>query len=46
MLACLAIFVTYVRADEATRGYFTNRLRLVALAAAGAAGYAVYRFLV
>lgn len=46
VLACLAIFVTYVRADEATKGYFTNRLRVLALGAAGAAGYAVYRFLV
>lgn len=46
VLACLAILAVYIRADEATKGYYTNRLRLVALAAAGAAGAAVSRFLV
>ena len=46
ILACLAILSAYIRADEATRGYYTNRLRLVAAAAAGAAGVAIYRFLV
>lgn len=46
VLACLAILAGYIRADEATRGYYTNRLRLVAAASAGAAGVALYRWLV
>lgn len=45
-LACLAILAVYIRADEATRGYYTNRLRLLAVASAGAAGVAIYRILV
>jgi len=45
-LTVLAILAAYIRADEATKGYFTNRLRLAALTAAGAAGYGLYRFLV
>ncbi len=28
VLACLAVISLYVRADEATKGYYTNRLRL------------------
>jgi hypothetical protein len=35
----------YIRADEATRGYYTNRLRLAAVAGLGVAGVAAYRFL-
>ena len=35
----------YIRADEATRGYYTIRLRLVAAAAVGAAGVVIYRML-
>jgi hypothetical protein len=45
VLACLAILAGYIRADEATKGYYTNRLRLAAGAAAGVAGYAAYRWL-
>jgi hypothetical protein len=45
VLSCLAILALYIRADEATRGYYTNRLRLVAVASAGAAGAAIYRLL-
>jgi hypothetical protein len=49
ILACLLIvFATvsgYVRADEATRGYYTNRLRLLAAAGIGAAGFVAYRIL-
>ncbi len=46
VLACLAALAGYIRADEATRGYYTNRLRLVAAAGVGAAGVAIYRILV
>ncbi len=45
VLACLAAFSGYVRAAEATKGYYTNRLRLIAAAGGGAAGVAVYRLL-
>ncbi len=45
VLACLAALAGYIRADEATRGYYTNRLRLVAAAGVGAAGVAAYRWL-
>ena len=43
VLACLAAISGYIRADEATKGYYTNRLRLAAAAGVGAAGLAVYR---
>jgi hypothetical protein len=46
LLVGLAAFSGYVRADEATKGYYTNRLRIAALAGMGAAGYAAYRVLV
>jgi hypothetical protein len=42
----LAVLSGYIKADEATKGYYTNRLRLAAAAGLGAAGVAVYRFLV
>lgn len=45
VVAVLAIVVGYIRADEATRGYYTTRLRLIAGAAAGAAAVAAYRLL-
>ena len=45
VLACLAAVNSYIRADEATKGYFTNRLRLVAAAGVGAAGVAIYQLL-
>jgi hypothetical protein len=45
VLACLAALAGYIRADEATKGYYTNRLRLVAAAGVGAAGVAIYRLL-
>ena len=41
----LAVMTGYIRADEATQGYYTNRLRLAAAAGLGAAGVAAYRFL-
>lgn len=42
VLSCLAAVTGYIRADEATRGYYTNTLRIAALTAVGAAGAAVY----
>jgi hypothetical protein len=49
ILACLLIVLGtvsgYVRADEATKGYYTNRLRLLAAAGIGAAGFVAYRVL-
>lgn len=45
-LAALAVLSTYIKADEATRGYYTNRLRLVAAAGLGVAGVVAYRYLV
>jgi len=44
-LAGLVVLTGYIRADEATRGYYTNRLRLAAFAGLGAAGVAAYRIL-
>ncbi|WP_435020688.1 hypothetical protein TA3x_001966 [Tundrisphaera sp. TA3] len=44
-LAALAALAGYIRADEATKGFYTNRLRLAAAAGLGASGYAVYRVL-
>ncbi|WP_435008921.1 hypothetical protein P12x_000173 [Tundrisphaera lichenicola] len=44
-LGLLAVMTGYIRADEATRGYYTNRLRLAAVVGLGAAGVAAYRFL-
>jgi hypothetical protein len=42
ILACLAAVSGYIRTDEATKGYYTNRLRMLAAAAIGAAGMAIY----
>jgi hypothetical protein len=46
VLVCLAAISGYIRADEATKGYYTNRLRMLAAAGVGAAGVVVYRFMV
>jgi type IV secretory pathway VirB10-like protein len=35
----------YIRADEATKGYYTNRLRMLAAAGVGAAGVALYHMI-
>lgn len=43
-LATLAIASGYIKADETTKGYYTNRLRLLAVAGLGAAGAVAYRF--
>lgn len=45
VLVCLAAVSGYIRADEATRGYYTARLRLAAAAAVGASGVVLYQFL-
>ena len=45
-LACLAVLSGYIKADEATKGYYTNRLRLLAAAGLGVAGVVGYRMLV
>jgi hypothetical protein len=45
LLASLAGLAGYIRADEATKGYYTNRLRLLAAAGVGAAGVAIYKLL-
>lgn len=45
VLACLAAVSGYIRADEATKGYYTNRLRVVAAAGVGAAGMAIYHLI-
>jgi len=43
ILICLAAVSGYIRADEATKGYYTNRLRLLAAAGVGAAGVIIYQ---
>lgn len=45
VLACLAALSGYIRADEATKGYYTNRLRVLAAGGVGAAGVVLYRLL-
>ena len=45
VLICLGAVSTYIRADEATKGYYTNRLRLLSLAGVGAAGGLIYYLL-
>ena len=44
-LVGLVMLTGYIRADEATKGYYTNRLRLAAAVGLGAAGVAAYRML-
>jgi hypothetical protein len=46
VLICLAAVSGYVRADEATKGYYTNRLRLLSAAGVGAAGVIIYHMVV
>lgn len=43
ILIGLAALSAYIRADEATKGYYTTRLRVVTAAAAVAGAVAVYR---
>jgi hypothetical protein len=42
ILICLAAVSGYIRADEATKGYYTNRLRMLAAAGVGASGVIIY----
>ena len=42
---CLGAISGYIRTDEATKGYYTNRLRLLAAAGVGAAGVVIYQML-
>ncbi len=44
LLVCLGAISSYIRADEATRGYYTQKLRLLAAAGVGAAGVLIYQF--
>jgi hypothetical protein len=44
-LICLAAISGYIRTDEATKGYYTNRLKLAAAAGVGAAGVLIYQVL-
>jgi hypothetical protein len=46
VLICLAAISGYVRADEATKGYYTNRLRILSAAGVGAAGVIIYHMVV
>jgi hypothetical protein len=43
VLIALGCVTSYIRADEATKGYYTNRLRLAAIGGVAAAGWALYR---
>ncbi len=43
ILICLGAISGYIRADEATKGYYTNRLRLLPPAGVGAAGVLIYQ---
>ena len=43
VLMCLAAVSGYIRADEATKGYYTNRLRMLAAAGVGAGGVLIYQ---
>jgi hypothetical protein len=45
ILACLAALAGYIRADEATKGYYTSWLRAIAAAGVGASGVLIYQML-
>ena len=45
VLVCLAAVAGYIRADEATKGYYTYWLRAVAAAGVGASGVVIYQLL-
>jgi hypothetical protein len=45
ILICLAAVSGYIRADEATKGYYTNRLRMLAAAGVGASGVIIYHMI-
>jgi hypothetical protein len=43
VLTCLLAISGYIRTDEMTKGYYTNKLRLLAAAGVGAAGVLIFR---
>jgi hypothetical protein len=43
-LAALTIVTGYIRTDEATKGYYTNRLRILAAAGLGGAGVLLWQW--
>jgi len=45
VLVCLGSLAGYIRADEATKGYYTTPLRLAAAAGVGASGVLLYQAL-
>jgi hypothetical protein len=45
ILTGLAAVAGYIRADEATKGYYTNWLRVAAAAGVGASGVLIYQLL-
>ena len=45
VLVCLAAVAGYIRADEATKGYYTHWLRAAAAAGVGASGVVIYQWL-
>src|SRR5271157_854989 len=45
VLICLGAISGYIRADEVTKGYYTNQLRLLAAGGVGAAGVVIYQML-
>ena len=45
VLVCLATVAGYIRADEATKGYYTHWLRAIATAGVGASGVVIYQLL-
>jgi hypothetical protein len=45
VLVCLAALAGYIRADEATKGYYTHWLRAIAAAGVGASGVVIYQLL-
>jgi hypothetical protein len=45
VLVCLGSLAGYIRADEATKGYYTAWLRAIAAASVGAAGVVLYQVL-
>jgi hypothetical protein len=46
VLLCLAAISGYIRADEATKGYYTNRLRMLVAAGVGAGAVIIYNMMV
>ena len=45
VLVVLSAISGYIKADEATKGYYTNRLRVAAAAGVAAAGAIIYHMM-